>query len=69
MKQLIDRDKKIQVVKELTSFMLHKYYCENDIEAIVEYFDDKMSWLGAGEGEYAVGTETVSEICWYGAEM
>lgn len=62
MKQLIDRDKKIQAVKELTSFMLHKYYCENDIEAIVEYFDDKMSWLGAGEGEYAVGTETVSGI-------
>ena len=62
MKQSMDRDEKIQAVKDLTSSMLHKYYCENDVEAVVKHFDDKMSWLGAGEGEYAVGIEIISGI-------
>lgn len=36
MMQSLNRDKKIQTVKELTSFLFHKYYCENDIEAIIK---------------------------------
>lgn len=62
MTQSLDRDKKIQEVKELTSLFLHKHYCENDMEAIIERFDDRISWFGAAEHEYNVGTETVSEI-------
>lgn len=62
MAQSLDRDQKIQKVRELTSFLLHKHYCENDIEAIIALFDDKLSWFGAGENEYSVGTETISGI-------
>lgn len=62
MTQSFNRDKKIQTVKELTSFLFHKHYCENDVEAIIGLFDDRLSWFGAAENEYNVGTETVSEI-------
>lgn len=58
----LNRDKRIQTVRELTSFLFHKHYCENDVEAIIELFDDKLSWFGAGENEYNIGTETVSSI-------
>lgn len=58
----IDRDNRIQTVRELTSFLFHKHYCENDVEAIINLFDDKLSWIGAGETEYSTGTETVSGI-------
>ena len=43
MKQSTGGEKKIQAVKEATSFLLHKHYCENDVEAIIELFDDKLS--------------------------
>lgn len=62
MTQSLDRNKKIQTVRELTSSLFHKHYCENNVEAIIELFDDKLSWFGAGENEYNVGTETVSGI-------
>lgn len=62
MTQSLDRDQKIQTVRELTSFFLYKHYCENDMEAIIQHFDDRMSWTGAGENEYNVGTETISAI-------
>ena len=62
MKQSMDETKKIQAVKELTSFLLHKHYCENNVEAIIDLFDDKLSWFGAGEHEYEVGTEKISGI-------
>ena len=62
MMQSLDRDQKIQTVKELTSFLFHKHYCENDVEAIIKLFDDRLSWIGAAEQEYNVGTETVSDI-------
>lgn len=51
-----------KAAEELTSYMLHKYYCENDVEAVVAQFDDNMLWFGTGDQEYAAGTETVSEI-------
>ncbi len=62
MTQSPDRDKKIQTVRELTSFLFHKHYCENDVESIIELFDEKQSWFGAGEQEYDVGTEKISGI-------
>lgn len=62
MNQSLNRDQKIQTVKELTSFLFHKHYCENDVEAIIELFDDRLSWFGAAENEHNVGTETVSGI-------
>lgn len=51
-----------QLVTELTSFMLHKHYCENDAEAIIAQMDDDIIWMGAAEHEYARGKETVAHI-------
>lgn len=52
----------IQRVIEATHAMLYDYYCRNDVEAIIARFDEDMVWFGAGEQEYASGTETVSGI-------
>lgn len=49
-------------VRDLTSFMLHKHYCENDPDALIALFDESLSWFGAAEQEYAVGTEAVAGI-------
>lgn len=49
-------------VAELTSAILHAYYCRNDVGFIVSQFDDSFSWFGTGEGEYAIGADTVSAI-------
>lgn len=51
-----------KAAEELTSYMVHKYYCENDVEAVVAQFDDNILWFGTGDQEYASGTETVSGI-------
>lgn len=53
---------KEQMAIELTSLMLHKHYCENDVEALIALLDDAVHWFGAGEYEYAVGIETVAPI-------
>ena len=47
--QSINRGPKTQTVKELISFLFHKYYGENNVEAIIELLDNKLSWFGAGE--------------------
>ena len=62
MKQSTGEDKRIQAVKASTSFLLHKHYCENDVESIIKLFDNKLSWIGAAEHEYDVGTEKISGI-------
>lgn len=58
----ISTEAKKQKVIDLTSGMLHKHYCENDLESFIPVMDDRLSWFGAGENEYAVGTETVIGI-------
>ena len=52
---------KAQTAIELTSFIMHKHYCENDVESIIDLFDDRFSWLGAGEQEYILGRSEVEE--------
>lgn len=47
---------------ELTSYILHKHYCENDVQAIIGTFDDRLLWIGAGEHEYSADAAAVSEI-------
>lgn len=47
---------------ELTSYMLHKYYCENDVEAVISLMDDDIVWLGTGEEEHSAGLERVAAI-------
>lgn len=51
-----------QIAIELTRYMVHKHYCENDEVALVALFDDEVSWIGAGEGEYLFGGDEVKEI-------
>ena len=51
-----------QETLKLTSYLLHKHYCENDEEALIALFDREIYWIGAGEQEYAVGREKVSGI-------
>ena len=46
----------------LTSYLMHRHYCENDVDGILAWFDDRFLWLGTGEEEYASGTETVKAI-------
>ena len=49
----------------LTSYILHKHYCENDVDALIDLLDDEdecFSWLGAAEHEYAIGSRTVAAI-------
>lgn len=53
---------KNQAVMELTSFMMHKHYCENDVESVIAQLDEEILWIGAGEDEYAAGTEKVAGI-------
>ena len=50
------------MVREITSRILHKHYCENNVEAIVSTFSDTFSWIGAAEHEYAVGGDRVRGI-------
>lgn len=46
----------------LTSFITHKYYCENDVESIISLLDRDVVWLGTAEHEYAAGLDTVAGI-------
>lgn len=46
----------------ITSIILHKHYCENDVEAVIGYFDEPFMWIGAGESEFASGREKVADI-------
>ena len=44
-----------QKIIELTRYMMHKHYCENDEEALIERFADPFVWFGTAEHEYAQG--------------
>ena len=59
---LVGQTEREQKVKELTSYILHKHYCENDMEAVIAMFDDRLSWFGAEEQEYAVGAQEVAAL-------
>ncbi len=58
--KLIADDVKKKIVRDLTSFFLHKHYCENDDEALIAYFEAPFSWFGAAEHEYAADLETTA---------
>ena len=48
---------RLEEVKALASRLMHKHYCEHDIEWITDLFAPQFSWFGAGETEYLVGRE------------
>ena len=51
-----------QEIIALASYMMHKHYCENDVEAVIAQMDDDIVWIGAGENEYAAGGARVAGI-------
>lgn len=51
-----------QAAVQLTRFLVHKHYCENDFLADESLFDEPFLWFGAAEQEFAVGRETVLDI-------
>ena len=60
MERAFTEEKRKNKIKELTSFFLHRHYCDNHAEAFVEYMDEVFLWFGAAEHEYIVGTENVA---------
>lgn len=57
-----DDDPKVQAVMELTSAMMHRHYCENDVEGVIAFMDNDIIWFGVADHEYASGGQTVAEI-------
>lgn len=57
-----EMEQRKQSVQELTSFMIHRYYTENDVDAVISLMTDDIIWLGTGEQEFAYTKETVAEI-------
>ena len=39
---------------------MHLHYCQNDVDSVIATFGPVMSWLGAGEDQYAVGRDEVT---------
>lgn len=46
----------------MTHWIMQKYYCENDVEAVISRLDDDIIWLGTGEHEYDTGRDRVAAI-------
>lgn len=57
-----DKDERARQAVELTSVLLHRHYCENDIDGVTCHFDDPFSWIGTGETEYGIGHDHVKAI-------
>lgn len=62
MSEFLTRPPRDEEIIELTRFLVHKHYCENDIEAVVAQFDEDFVWIGAGEDEYDCGGAHVASI-------
>lgn len=44
-----------QAILRLASTMMHKHYCENDVDALLARMSDDILWIGAGEHEIGAG--------------
>lgn len=47
---------------ELTRFVMHQHYRENDLEPVIELMDDELRWFGAAEAEHSVSVEYVANL-------
>ncbi len=47
-------------VEAFASTILHKYFCESDIDFLIATFTPDITWLGAGERQKAEGAEAVA---------
>lgn len=57
----IEEQARMEKAKSLASYIMHRHYCENDIEAVTDLFSEQISWFGAGEEQYAVGYDDCVE--------
>lgn len=48
---------RLEEVRTLASLLMHKHYCEHDMEWITDLFAPQFSWFGTGESEYIVGRD------------
>ena len=44
-----DKAYRAQEAIRLTSYMMHRHYCENDVESIIELFDEDIHWIDCAE--------------------
>lgn len=51
----------LKEIRDLTKEILHKYFCESDIEFLISKFAPDIVWIGAGEKMKAEGREAVAE--------
>ena len=58
----LNQEQRCQRLRELTSAMIRKHYCENDSEFLIEQMAEDIIWIGAGEQESASGVENVAKI-------
>lgn len=56
------KNPRMQTIADLTRHIVHKHYCENDVEALVEQLDDHFFWFGTAEHEFSVSAETTAQI-------
>lgn len=47
-----EREARMKEAERLAGYIMHKHYCEHDVEAVTALFSTEFSWLGAGEEEY-----------------
>lgn len=53
----IEWEEQVKEAKNLASYIVHKHYCEHDVEAVTALFSTEFSWFGAGEEEYITGRD------------
>lgn len=58
MKDNTDRE---NAVKKITDYILRKYYCEGNVDAVIQLLDEELGWLGAGESEFEIGRKKTEE--------
>lgn len=56
-----DREQRLKDVENLASGIMHKHYCEHDMEGITALFFPQFSWVGAGEEEYLAGRDACTK--------
>ena len=56
-----EREARMKEAERLAGYIMHKHYCEHDVEAVTALFSTEFSWLGAGEEEYVTGRDACVE--------
>ena len=55
------REEILREVRDLSKDLLHRYFCESDMEYLISKFTQDIVWIGAGEMMRAEGKDAVAE--------